>query len=208
MTRVRSFLLATFLLCVPAATAAAQNLLTNGNFETAPTQADPVPGWDQSGAVGVYQTDSNGEYCCGLGGAVPEGTYAATFWGGGGSVGTLAQTFSTTSGSPYDVRFLLARAGGSQDNGLTGQVFDATTNAPLTSLLTFDDDAGGTFEQEAFSFTATSASTRLELASTPSGCCTDLLVDDVRVTVVPEPSAALVGLSVAAFALHTARRRR
>jgi hypothetical protein len=171
----------------------AQNLVTNGGFETG-----DFSGWEQFGDTNFTTVYTQGED---LGGGdtfpVADGTFSAAF-GPGGGLGGITQTIDTVPGGDYSVSFKLANA-------------DVTANNQF--LFSFDDG----FQIE----TDTLPSFGFKIISLPvkaSGLTADVsfffqnpssyfLLDDVVVTPVPE-SATWIMLLAGFITVGSIMRRR
>ena len=98
----------------------------------------------------------------------------------GGSAGQISQTFATTVGDPYVVRFALS---GNPDNPVLKTLVVSATGAPPTTY-TYDNTgnthASMNWVDRLYSFTATAASTKLTFTSATAGVFGPAL-DDVRV---------------------------
>lgn len=116
----------------------------------------------------------------------------------------VAQTFDTVNGQEYEVTFYLGRQG--TDTPTVDLNVDGSASLHDSSILI--NSTQDTWAQHTISFTADSLSTTLsfvENASSASGT-SDVFVDTVSITAVPEPSsAALLGLGGLALIL---RRRK
>ena len=156
----------------PAASQA-QQLVTNGGFETG-----DFSGWSESGAIGsVYGVDSAGPR---------NGNYSAYF-GASSPPAFIAQTLATTAGQQYLVSFYFDRSplttGGSFSASLGGVEFYA--------------GPAGTFAFAQVTQTVTALSDNAVLRFEVDNVGDFYTLDSVSVTAVPEPASAallLVGL--------------
>lgn len=205
----------TLLLSLVALPASAQNLLTNGDFET----GTPAP-WLFTGSVGVIP---RGAYF----GADPlpqGGDYFASFNGGNATPdGMISQVFSSLPGYTYTTSFwfgnYMQNATLDTTQKLLVQALDDSSNTVLATFpvsvsnpfptITAGGVFGATFQ---FSFTATGANTRLEFIDQTSvspddnAFASDGLLDSVSVTAAPEPgTCALAVLGATCLVL---RRRK
>jgi hypothetical protein len=144
-------------------------------------------------------------------GLTPEdGNQAFSFNGNNPPDGTfIEQTFSTTIGQSYAVDFWLGRNGDPAfDVGPeTLEVQASVLNASNTTIssITAEPPSTDTWSMSTFAFTANSStSTLLFTDISGSNPNSDLFLDNVSVSAVPEPStyAALTGLIVLGFAAY------
>ena len=167
-----------------------ENLLANGDFETAPFDTPgTVTSWTVTGAV----ADRGSQGSAG-------GTHAAAFNPGGNSSGNiLSQTFSTVSGKTYTLEFF-AGVYGYPDNNATLQQLDLQvigSNPILSQTLTppvqaTNDPNFVKFQHYQFTFVANSASTTLRFTDIGTGnSIADIMLDTVSVT--PESLELLNG---------------
>lgn len=118
----------------------------------------------------------------------------------GDGTGSISQDLATSIGVEYSVEFSIAGAFGSQ-HSIT---VDAGGINSLTQAAT-----DGLWTTHSFNFVATSATTTLTLSDNlgaGSSIDSDLLVDNVSVTAVPEPGS--LGLALLGLGLMAKRRRR
>jgi hypothetical protein len=144
-------------------------------------------------------------------GLTPEdGNQAFAFNGNNPPDGTyIEQTFSTAIGQTYMLDFWLGRNGDpSADIGpepLEAQVAVLDASNTTISSLTAEPPSTDTWSMSTLGFTAdSSTSTVIFTDISGSNPNSDLFLDNVSVSAVPEPStfAALAGLSVLGFAAY------
>ncbi|HEX4951395.1 MAG TPA: choice-of-anchor C family protein [Blastocatellia bacterium] len=176
------FFLASFLLVNPVA---AQSLISNGSFEngtcvpsfsTYGTGSIAITGWQVvAGDVNLicgYWTSAEGARSIDLNGEL--------------GAGAIAQTFATTVGQKYQVRFAFA------GNPVLGAKIVRMRVTAATSAAEFSFDTTGKSQSDIgwveryFPFTATSATTTLKFESLSTEfCCTGPALDNVRVEEAP-----------------------
>src|SRR5215212_4668132 len=183
--KLKSVLLGSVFAFCAALSADAQNLLTNGDFETAPFASNnTVTAWAVSGTVVVLEAAE--------GATSP--IHSAAFRPKGG---VISQAVTTVAGKVYNVDFDAGTFGTK-----TGQVqvrvqaigsstlLDQTVDPPSASTTT---PSQVTFQHYHFTFTADTTSTTLRFTDTRSGnAICDNVVDSVSVTAVapsPTPTA-------------------
>lgn len=186
--------------------ARAQNLLVNGSFEEPAVTSNlnfqgafSFPGWSGF-STGSGPGGGNAGIVPGVNfGLAPyDGNQAFSFNGNNPPPGTyIEQTFQTSPGLEYSVTLAVGRNNGfpSQALELFSQVFDSTGNQ-LASLTSAPPSTVG-YSPVSFSFVADSDSSRLRFTDVSgSNPNTDLFIDAVAVSEVPEPSApALIVLA-------------
>lgn len=190
-------------------TASASAQILNGGFEDGlPQVAD---NWVQSPDAAPYTYDHYVTLAGGSGSG--PGLRGMTFNGNEAPAGsTLSQTFTSVPGLGYDVSFLYGNFGLSVPQILTFSVINVDDSAVLATG-TFTDDSGSLnfntlFNTGALSFVATGSTTQILMTDAGSSTgSTDLFVDSVVVTPVPEPaSMAVLGLGLAALRKRSARK--
>src|SRR4051812_3059174 len=167
---------------------AAQNLVSNGDFETGPFfTRTVVAGWIVSGSGNIASLSGEG---------VTSGTHAVALDEGGNSQNnTLSQTISTTPGVTYIFEF---------DSGVFGkpdsplqlhfQVFgnssqlDETISVPVINSF---NPADTEFHHYFRTFVADSSSTTIRFTDVGTlNASADLMIDTVSVIVAPPPTPA------------------
>ena len=193
-------------LVLPGRWASGQELVLNGGFEL-------------NGGSGTIPTDWNlivNSYGA-WNGYLPHGGSWFIHVGGSGQPGGEYQDIATVAGLQYNLSFwaMPAFTAGPQ----RGIVQAGTPGADNTSLTlnnnaeyvnnNFDVSGAGAWTPFNFTFTAGSSVTRISFQNSFFSAPLDsaVNVDDVSVTVVPEPgSAALLGVGLAAIGVATRRR--
>lgn len=170
-----------------ATPAAAQELVTNGGFETG-----DFAGWTQSG---------NTEFTGVQGGGVEASGSFGAFFGPIGSIGTITQTLATNVGQSYLISFDLLNQGGNPN----------FYNVTFGGLSLFSATDSAEFGYTNFSTTATAASASTNLAFNFQHNPRFWFLDNVSVTAVngavPEPATWAMML-IGFFGLGAALRRR
>jgi len=164
------------LVCAP--TAFAQNLLTNGGFETG-----DFTGWTEGGNFEFTQVVSGpfGSYS-----GAQEGNFYATL-GPVGSDGTLSQSFATTAGASYTFSFWIAAVG--DDPSDFSAFWDGTQVYSAT-----DPNTGGVYQQFSFTETGTGNDTiTFSFRDDPAYIALDnVSVSQTGTGSVPEPSSFML----------------
>jgi len=166
-----------FCLCLAAPAMFAQNLLTNGSFETA-----NFSGWTTGGNFEDTEVVSGAfdDYS-----GAQDGTFYAVM-GPVGSDGTLSQTFSTVAGQSYTFSFWFASVGDNPSD------FTASWDGTPVLALT-NPNTGANWTQYTFTETGTGSDTiSFAFRDDPAF----MALDNVSVTenqpTVPEPSSLLL----------------
>jgi hypothetical protein len=130
-------------------------------------------------------------------------------------VGRIYQDFATTAGQFYEVSFTAGRGSpGAGLIGVQGDVFNvvdgSTSGGSLGTASSSSSTSGSTFYVETtFGFTATGTTSRLifrDISAVTNSV--DALLDDVRVSAVPEPASSAALAGAALLGLATLRRQR
>jgi hypothetical protein len=170
-----AFVAMAVLLCAPAAFA--QNLLTNGSFETG-----DFTGWATGGNFIDTEVVSGAFYQYT---GAQDGTYYAVL-GPVGSDGTLSQSFTDHAGAQYTFSFYLAAVGDNPSD------FTASWDGSQAISLT-NPSTGGAWQQYSFVETGTGNDTITFSFRDDPGY---IALDNVSVTqsssTVPEPSSFLL----------------
>lgn len=171
--------IAVFALCVCLAAPAsyAQNLLTNGSFETG-----DFTGWTTGGNFEDTEVVSGAFYD--YTGAEDGNFYAVL--GPVGSDGTLSQTLSTVAGAQYNISFWFASVGDSPSDFSVS--WDGT---PLLSLS--NPNTGANWTQYTYTATGTGSDTlSISFRDDPGYMALDNVSVTQQASSVPEPSSLLL----------------
>lgn len=201
--RVAAFVLMLAMACAQAAHA---NLLSNGSFELAqqsgPTRVSMtnLQDWTNSGGFNLLEQGPNGTSSI----AAQDGTQFVSMGHNGTSGSRVEQTFATTAGLAYDVSLWTRPIQGGATPPL--QVLQVILEGASTiANPEFDITDPTQWTQHQFQFTATGATTTIALSDVV-GAGANIAVDNVSVTLVPEPAtAACLAMGLGAI---VARRRR
>jgi hypothetical protein len=176
--------------CAPAAFA--QNLLTNGSFETG-----DFTGWTTGGNFEDTTVESGAFYAYT---GAQDGVYYAAL-GPVGSPGTLSQSFNDIPGADYSFSFWLAAVG--DDPSSFSVKFDGTTLVSQT-----DPNTHGNWQQFVFNVTTTGHDTiTFAFQDDPAYIALDNIAVVTYQTTIPEPSCLLlVGSGVMGLAGGIRRR--
>ncbi len=182
------------IIALAAASCSAQ-IIVNGSFE-APVLTSTQNYFGSFSFTGWSGASTGGTGNAGLVvgtdfGLTPfDGNQHFGFNGNNPAPGTLIeQTFATTIGQAYSVAFAIGRNNGffNQALGLKAEIFGAG-NGILSTLAASPPDSVG-YAMATFSFVANSGATTLRFTDiSGSNPNTDLFIDSVSVTAVPEPS--------------------
>jgi hypothetical protein len=173
-----------------ASQAVAQNLIQNGNFATG-----DFTGWSPAGSYFAVVPSSYG---------INPPTAGDQIVQADGN-DALSQTFATTIGVSYELAFQSANSRGPNTQG--GVYIQGLING--TTLFTDSTDLANTsWLTSTFDFTATAASTTLQLNLHFFNANGDGLLTEVSVTPVPEPTVlALSALGLGSLlAVHRQKR--
>jgi hypothetical protein len=165
------------LLC---ATSADANIILNAGFETG-----TFTPWTITGNVALTAVPSFGEGSAGVDGA----QFAVFNAGNTAPNGVLSQTFATVAGAQYTMTYLYGSNGG-QRQSITTSVRDAQGAVLETQFVTLPA-VSGNLAPFGLVFSADTASSTLafsDFSGNPTAG-TDGFVDDVSVTLAPEPSS-------------------
>jgi Protein of unknown function (DUF642)/Carbohydrate binding domain len=187
IVKIRCLFLATFGLNSAFFFASAQNLITNGDFESPPfAPSFTVTGWTVSGSGQIHSSQE--------GATTP--THSAALNIGGDSQGSiLSQSFSTTVGTLYRLDFDSAIFGTPDGNSpltLNVQVNGNTTlinDTVLPPAAETYDPSAVTFRHYQYTFRADNTTTTLQFTDIGLGnSVCDTVVDTVSIAATPTPA--------------------
>ncbi len=185
-----AFVVVAILLCAPAAFA--QNLLTNGSFETG-----DYTGWTEGGNFEFTQVVSGAFYDYS---GAEDGIYYSTM-GPVGTDGTLSQSFTDHAGASYTFSFWFASVG--DDPSDFSAKWDGTTVLSLS-----DPNTGANWTQFSFTETGTGNDTiTFSFRDDPAYVALDNVSVTQNPSSVPEPSSFLL-MGSGALALAGVIRRK
>lgn len=183
----------------------AQGLISNGSFETCLAGYEPQPMWGfvlsypglPGGATGLpgwninlgswselYWYMGNG----GAGGSAQEGTRFVNLTSGGNPTESIAQSFSVTAGLAYQVSYYERE----RDAGATLASTISLDAGTATGTLSQMASAGADWTLFTYSFTPDSTTTATLRFAQAAGTANGVYLDNVGVTMVPEPASAAV----------------
>jgi len=188
------------------------NLITNGDFETdgAAPNGSNATGWTKSGAYGLYDGSGNGGPYAGLRDYVPGNGTNTTV----GAYQTL--TGPLVGGTQYTLSFYANPwvAQGRAQNVRVGQYnggsYDSDASYGPLPLSVIDTPTVDAWEFRSYTFTAVGGENTVYFGTAPGatgnqGCD----IDNVSLTVIPEPSTiALSALGLLGLLAWGRRRRR
>lgn len=201
--------------------AEAQNLISNGGFETPVTVggssttlaggSTTITGWQVVGPnillLNTGYTEPNVSFAAHLG----LNSVDLTGAGNVGPTAGITQTVATTAGQAYLLTFWLGNADGSGNgNYLLPSALSLSIDGGTAQTFSNSDTTTFTINWKQFStgFVATSASTTLSFLNATGATDSEAGLDDVVLVAVPEPATAalaLAGMAVVCMRLH--RRR-
>lgn len=192
-------LAAAFLAFSPVAANAA--ILINGNFEAG---GGSLAGWTVTNSV-FAGTGADYSSCCGTTGSEP--AYSSNHFASFGSdnvtsINTLEQSFSTVAGKAYTVMFDYGALGG----GAQSLNYLIDGNSVGAVIANANNNMDTTFSNLSFGFTGNGSVMTLGFSVNSSSDGIDPIIDNVKVTAIPEPESW--ALMIAGFGLTGAAMRR
>jgi len=182
--------------------------VTNGDFETG-----DFTGWSISGSAAVT-SDADFRAFAGATGSFPTGFFAAQFGNGDSpATGVISQQFATIAAQAYQIELDYGRLGfgaGPQSLQLSlTNVSDGTVLFQTTITDgTGDSNLASLLDRYTYQFFASGPATKLTFRDvSATTMSTDGVLDNVRVTVVPEPTALALIAWGAGLACWRHRRR-
>ena len=168
--------------------ASAQNLVTNGDFETGDLTA-----WTESPGSGDTSVTTPFD------GFTPFGNDAAYF-GAVGFVDYISQTLATTAGQTYDLNFEFGSDGATPNEFIV--TWDGTTLSDQVNIPA----TGGFVDVDFTGLVASTNSTTLSFGGRNDPAY--LALDNVSVTAVPEPATVALFLGAGSLGFVALRRRK
>ena len=230
-TRTTTWLVAALTAASLQITAQAANLVINGDFETTPPgYYGAIPNWNQvpnpsgysgydylSGAEGKWENGGVGVwdngYVPGTNRLTNTVAFIETFAGGGGSVPTLSLTQLVTGftiGQVYELSYYENGRANPAVNTTTAETFVGGASVVAAHLVTPVNSQyvyTNPFTHRTAQFTATATQMLLEFRATQVGVNdTFLVIDNVAINAVPEPSTYALVLGGIATLLLSRRR--
>ncbi len=204
--------------CLALSPAQAQQVVTNGGFETTPTEYGVPVGWSTDAPSGILIFEDNGSFATRYGAPGPH-TGAWDVVIGPYSDLWITQSVATQAGKTYDVSFwLYNRTGGTSDFsaywGGSAPVANETGNQDNgQQIVSLTNTSNSPWTQYTGTFTAGSSSTELTFFGTNGTYFFGL--DDVSVTTAassatPEPGslALLTGFAASGVAIFVRQKRK
>jgi choice-of-anchor C domain-containing protein len=157
-----------------------------------------IPSWSIDGPVG-----GSVDWVSNLLWHAQDGFASIDLSGTFGNMSSLYQQFDTVTGQKYEVTFWMAGNFISTTMPKSMQVTVGDYNQGYTqdyAPMVFDGAYQPAWSQKTFQFTATGSSTTLQFADTSGNDLEGVILDNVSVTTVPEPSTFAI-LCMGAFGL-------
>lgn len=178
----------------------------DGNFETYAEGSTTITGWTVGeNGVNLFSYPLYGKDVAGR-----DGDQAVQLNGGvQNGNGSISQDIATTIGQEYEISFLFsANPFANAGDTFNGTVFFGADSYDFSFTVASTDISSFTFVLGSFNSFATSTTTSLAFVQTsgPSGSDQALVIDNVVVTAVPEPSTYLM-LGLGLGSLFFLRRR-